>query len=60
MKRYFLYYSFVSKDGKTGQGNTEVKCNKIKCLKDIRDIERCILEDNKDFIQVAISNFIMF
>lgn len=33
---------------------------KIKCLKDIRDIEKCILEENKEFIQVAISNFIMF
>jgi NCAIR mutase (PurE)-related protein len=60
MKRYFLYYSFVSKDRKTGQGNTEVRCKKIKCLKDIRDIEKCILEENKEFIQVAISNFIMF
>ena len=59
MYRYFIFFNFILKNGSGGIGNMETNVNfKISGINDVKKIEKSILDENEDYMQVLINNFI--
>ncbi len=57
IKKYFVSYNFMNKDGVCGYGNCILKCNKeitVNTLTEWREV----IEKNNEFKKVVILNFI--
>lgn len=60
MHTYFIYYTLISKQGQSGDGNIDVTVDsKIDSIEKIRELEKELIE-TYEFKSLVITNFIHF
>ena len=60
MHTYFIYYTLISKQGQSGDGNIDVTVDsKIDSIEKIRELEKELIE-KYEFKSLVITNFIHF